>query len=109
MIVFEGVENMAKYEVSEKLWGLMEESDKEEVYELLRATGSIKEGDTIEPSSGIEERFNPGRDLKKKLCKIACDATFSAAVAGAGALNPVAAAAAIAVATAVRDECRDRC
>ncbi|MCW1239207.1 hypothetical protein [Bacillus pretiosus] len=100
---------MAKYEVSEKLWGLMEESDKEEVYELLKATGSIKEGDTIEPSSGPEERFNPGRDIKKKVCKIACDAAFSAAVAAAASLNPIAAAAAIAVANAAKDECKDRC
>lgn len=85
-------------EIIIKNWGKKSQLEQDIFTEVMKTEGLLSEGDTI------VEGETSDKGLGSKLCRIACAAAASAAVAACSG-NPACIAAAIAAGEACRSEC----
>ncbi|WP_155301070.1 hypothetical protein [Cupriavidus necator] len=107
---------MRELKVSSELWEEVSEKDKGKIEGIMLAAKVMSHEDKIVPDTTIAKDAQPQAvtlgfpgDILKPACQAACVAAGAAAAAACAGLNPIAAAACMAVAQAGVEECKNRC
>ncbi|NJK53644.1 MAG: hypothetical protein HC936_14090 [Leptolyngbyaceae cyanobacterium SU_3_3] len=98
---------MANIRINANQWNSLSEDGKHQIIQIYRNTGLLKGDDNVVPDSGVPLVENIEFPIPPKVCRIACDATATAAACAV--LAPELIAACIAGAEIARQACRDAC